>query len=821
MPDLYVQVVLPLPLHDSYTYRVPEQWKGQVKIGQRVVVQFGSRKLYAALIVSISRNQPPDLEIKEVLEVLDEQPVVFSKNLELWKWMAGYYCCSLGDVFRAALPPGLKLESKSRLTLEQGWDEQALSDQEQIMVNLVQNEVNSPGDLQKKLGKSFSYKGLKSLLERGVILMEETAASKYRPKTEPVVNLHPRIDNEDSLHDTLDSLNRAKKQQALLMQYCRLANVFQPEQKSYIRQNSLLDNKEFSPAVLKELVTKKILVVSQLEVSRLPVQQNFQSDINLLNQYQARALEEVKAAFENKQVTLLHGITASGKTELYIHLIEETLRKGLQALYLLPEIALTTQIVERLKNVFGQKVGIYHSRLNDNERVEIWNKVLQFGVNPQEGYQVILGARSALFMPFSKLGLVVVDEEHEHTFKQFDPAPRYHARDMAVVMGQLFKANVLLGSATPSYESFFNTLNGKYALVNLQKRHSEMELPEIIVADVKRAYKRKQMRSVLSPELYTLMEEALRNREQVVLFQNRRGYSPFVQCYACGQVPKCRNCDVSLTYHKYKKRLNCHYCGYSIAMPEECPECGSPDIKTRGFGTEKVEEELRELFPGAQIQRMDLDTTRSKNAFERIVRDVENRKTDILIGTQMVTKGLDFEHVRVAGILNADNLINFPDFRAHERTYQLISQVGGRAGRKHSRGKVVLQTSQPEHPLIHLIVRQDYLTAFKMQMQERKIFSYPPYNRMIKVVVKHKKPETVGIVAEKLARLLGANKSFLVLGPEFPLVSRVQLWYQKEMWLKINRGQQPGNVKVYVNQCIGRIQAEHTGAMIYADVDPY
>jgi primosomal protein N' (replication factor Y) (superfamily II helicase) len=546
-----------------------------------------------------------------------------------------------------------------------------------------------------------------------------------------------------------------------------------------------------------------------------------QVNLNLLNPYQEKALEEIKSCFEKKQVTLVHGITASGKTEVYIYLIEEALRKGMQALYLLPEIALTTQIIERLKNVFGSKAGIYHSRLNNHERVEIWKKVLQFQTDPKEGYQVILGARSALFMPFSNLGLIVVDEEHENSFKQFDPAPRYHARDMAVVMGKLYNSNVLLGSATPSYESYFNALNGKYGLVKLDKRHSETGLPEIVVADLKRAWKRKQMRSVLSPELYSRVEEALNNKEQVVFFQNRRGYSPFVQCLTCGLVPKCINCDVTLTYHKYKKRLNCHYCGYSTAMPEECPECGSPEIKTMGFGTEKVEEELKALFPGVFIERMDLDTTRLKNSFEKIIRNVETGKTSILIGTQMVTKGLDFEHVRVVGILNADNLINFPDFRAHERAYQLISQVSGRAGRRHNRGIVVLQTSQPEHPLIRLISQQDYLTVYKMQMQERKLFKYPPYFRLIKVVVKHKKPETVVKAADKVAGLLRAKKNLVVLGPEFPLISRIQLWYNKEIWLKISRNEQQGEVKQFVVGCIEKVQKENTSCMIYLDVDPY
>ena len=821
MPDLYAQVILPLPLHNVYTYRVADRWQPLIQPGQRVVVQFGSRKMYAALVVSLSGKIPPELETKEILEVLDDQPIVLSQNFEMWKWMARYYCCTLGDVFRAALPPGLKLESKSNFSLEKDWDEHDYSDAEALIISHVKNNTATLDVLQKKLGADFSYKSLKSLLAQKIIKVEETVSSRFKPKSEEIVTLHPAVENEEVLNLRFRSLERAPKQKDLLLRFCQISNVFGPDQDEFIPKKQLLNNKEFNSSVLKELVEKKILKVHRKPSSRILVQQARQAELNLLNPFQKQALEEIKAAFEKKKVTLIHGITASGKTEIYIHLIKEVLDKGMQALYLLPEIALTTQIIERLKNVFGSKVGIYHSRLNDHERVEIWNKVLQFQSDPEGGFQVVLGARSALFMPFSKLGLVVVDEEHENTFKQFDPAPRYHARDMAVVMAKMYNAHVLLGSATPSYESYYNALKGKYALVKLDRRHSEIELPEIIVADLKKAYKRKQMRSVLSPELYSMMEQALQNKEQVVLFQNRRGYSPFVQCFSCGQVPKCRNCDVSLTYHKFKNRLNCHYCGYSTAMPEECPECGSRDIKTRGFGTEKVEEELRVLFPEARIQRMDLDTTRSKSAVGKIINNVETRKTDILIGTQMVTKGLDFAHVRVAGILNADNLVNFPDFRAHERTYQLISQVSGRAGRKYSRGKVVLQTSQPDHPLISLISQQDYLSAFYMQMQERKLFNYPPYNRLIKVVVKHKSSEIVEVVAGELAGLLRSDKNLKILGPEFPLVSRIQLWYQKEIWLKLSRNQVPGDVKLFVGECINRIQKGSSGVMIYLDVDPY
>ncbi len=818
---MFAQVILPLPLHDTYSYKIPVNWQNTITPGKRVVVQFGVKKIYAALVISVSQDIPQGFDTKEILEVLDEDPVILPQNLQLWKWIAAYYCCNLGDVFRAALPPGLKLESKTKLSLEEIWAEKEITEPELRILNLVKEDVTSLDSLQKKLGKDFSYRSLKSLLEKKILNVEEKISRKYKPKYEAVVKLHPRINSEEILQSIVDSLEKAKKQQDLLLRFCEESNIFHADQIKLIKKKKLLDKSGFSIAVLNGLVSKKILVIDQQEISRTISEPVHLTGLNLLNKYQEQALREIKANFEKKKVTLIHGITASGKTEIYIYLIRETLNKGMQALYLIPEIALTTQIVERLKNAFGTKVGIYHSRLNSHERVEIWNKVLQFQRNPEEGYQVILGTRSCLFMPFSKLGLVVVDEEHENSFKQFDPAPRYHARDMAVVLGKIFRADVLLGSATPSYESFSNALSEKYGLVLLEKRHSELELPEILVADIKRAYKKKQMRSMLTPELFSLIEEALRNQEQVVLFQNRRGYSPFVQCVTCGLVPKCRNCDVSLTYHKFKKRLNCHYCGFSISMPEVCPECGSHEIKTMGFGTEKVEEELGVLFPGARIDRMDLDTTRSKNAFGKIIRKVETGNTDILIGTQMVTKGLDFDHVKVVGILNVDNLINFPDFRAHERAYQLVSQVSGRAGRKYSRGKVVLQTSQPEHPLIELIRRQDYLAAFRMQTQQRKLFKYPPYYRLIKVVVKHKQLETLEHVANKLAGLFYENKYLTVLGPEFPLVSRIQLMYQKEIWLKLSRNRMTEELKMFIVLSMEKVQKENSSCVLYLDVDPY
>lgn len=824
MPQLFAQVILPLSLHDAYTYLIPASMENEVAPGKRVIVQFGQRRLYAALVRSVSASKPDNLDqVKEILQVLDEHPVVLPQNFKLWDWMATYYCCTLGDVFRAALPTGLKLESKSRVFLSGSDEMLVLSEKEQNMIRKIGDGVNVLADLERKLGMEFSFSTLKSLQNKELVYLEEKIQSKYRPRTESFVKLHSGITSEEILNERVQLLKRAKKQEKLLQHFCALTNVFEKDARNEIPKKELLEGTSFSSSLLKGLAEKEILVDYQKRVSRLHEEKIEQVSLNLLNKYQAKAYDEIKQSFESKQVALIHGITASGKTEIYIHLIDEIIKTGKQALYLVPEIALTTQIVQRLKNVFGNKVGIYHSKLNSQERVEVWEKTLQFGTKPKDSYQVILGARSAIFLPFSDLGLIIVDEEHENSFKQFDPAPRYHARDMAVVLGFQNKAKVLLGSATPSYESYYNAIKGKYALVNLTKRHSEMELPEVLVADVKRAYKRREMHSVLTPQLYGLMTDALDKKEQVILFQNRRGYSPYVECFSCGHIPKCTRCDVSLTYHKYKKRLTCHYCGYSVPLPDRCDECGSPEIKTRGFGTEKIEDELKPLFRTAKIARMDLDTTQSKNAFEKIVKNLEDRKTNILIGTQMVTKGLDFEHVSVVGILNADNLLNFPDFRAYERAYQLISQVAGRAGRKHKQGTVVIQTSQPDHPLIQLIQKQDYRETLKLQFEERQLFKYPPFYRLIKVVVKHKNLETVNRASKQLADLLAAHKALIVLGPEFPLISKIQLWHHKEILIKVDRKLNPDRIKTLITGAVKTVQTapSNSNCQINIDVDPY
>lgn len=821
MPELYAQIILPLSLHDSYTYVVPESMQKAIQPGQRVIVQFGQKRLYAALVLSLTKNKPQNVEIKDIKDILDENPIVLQNNLKLWEWMAKYYCCTLGDVFRAALPTGLKLDSKSKVSLTGSDTETIIGNKEHVLLRLIESGPFYLSELQKR--KDFSYPALKLLQGKNLVSIEEKVSEKYKPKTETFVRFHSSIKKESDLELKMEKLGRAKKQLELFYHFCAKTKAFEPDQIKSISKKELLDSTNFNPGLVKELAKKEILAEFQETVSRIEQTAIAQVSLNLLNHYQEEALTQIKQAFETKQVALIHGITASGKTEIYIHLIDDILKTGRQALYLVPEISLTTQIIKRLQNVFGNKVGIYHSKMNSQERVEIWNKVLEFQNNPDKGYGVVLGARSALFLPFSNLGMIIVDEEHENTFKQYDPAPRYNARDMAVILGYQNKAKVLLGSATPSIESYFNAISGKYALVNLFKRHAEVEPPEMLVADIKRAFKRRQMHSLLTPELYKSIENALEQKEQVILFQNRRGYSPYVECFSCGWIPKCVNCDVSLTYHKYKKRLSCHYCGYNMLLPAACDDCGSPEIKTRGFGTEKIEDELKSLFKNARIARMDLDTTQTKNAFEKIVHNLENKRTDILIGTQMVTKGLDFEHVSVVGILNADNLINFPDFRAHERAYQLISQVSGRAGRKHKQGRVVIQTTQPDHPLIQLAKEQDFNTHIQSQLTERKLFKYPPYSRLIKIIVKHKNLPTVERASQQLADELRKSRLFIVLGPEFPLISRIQLWHHKEIWLKISRRQDLDEVKTTIQHAVETVRhlPSNSSCIINTDVDPF
>ena len=819
--QLFADVILPLPLRDQFTYRVAPEFEINIKVGIRVVVQFGARKFFSALVYRLHEEQPAgDFELKDIDAILDNEPIVNQAQLITWEWVADYYCCSLGEVFKAALPSALKLESQSKVSFNPNFEMTAdLSGEEEALLLMLQGHGQANiKDINQFLGRKSSYATLKVLLEKNAILMEERLSETYKPKTEAFVRLAEKISSPTEIEVAFEEIKRAKKQTELL-EYFLGETLYSQSQQPHIPKKELLDGAGVSDAVLRALVEKEILQIEDVEIGRLDLEQTDDQHFFDLNPAQESVFVQLKEEFKNKRPVLLHGVTSSGKTEIYIKLIEEVLAKGEQVLYLVPEIGLTSQLITRLKRAFGNKAGIYHSKFSDAERVEIWFNVLQ---EKEDSYQVVLGARSAVFLPFKKLGLIIVDEEHENSYKQFDPAPRYNARDLAVVLGQIHQSPVLLGTATPSFESYFNAKQKKYGLVELSERFQGIEMPAVQIADVPQARRRKQMHSLLTPELYDEIELALENKEQIILFQNRRGFAPYLQCNTCGWIPKCKNCDVSLTYHKYRSSLVCHYCGHTVGLPSNCGECHSEDVKTKGFGTEQIEEELGILFPKANVARMDMDTTRAKRAFEQLIYKFENRKIDILVGTQMVTKGLDFDHVRVVGIINADQLLNYPDFRSFERSFQLMAQVSGRAGRKNNRGKVVIQTSQANHPVLKNVIENNFSQLFNSQMVERKLFKYPPYFRLIKVVIKHKNKERLELGANQLAGLLRKQFGVNVLGPEYPVVGRIQNWYQKEIWLKLDKNKQLNQSKKQLLEHIDQIKSlpNNAGLIIYADVDP-
>lgn len=823
---LFADVILPLPLDDRFTYRVPAAFQSRIKIGARVIVQFGKRKFFSALVYNLHQNQPTgEFEIKDIDAILDEEPIIGTKQLQLWEWIASYYCCSLGEVYKAALPSGLKLESQTKVCINpDAIIGNEITDRENAVLLLLESRKSATiQDLNRFIGQQSSLAVLKLLLEKNAVIVEEQLRESYKPKVVSTVRLNPDFQSEEKLNDLLDTLSRKAKKQEQLLKIFLSETVFGDQNQTEIGKKELLEIADASDAALKALEDKQILEVFLKETDR--IDRNHQADLIIkeLSDAQQTAYNEIVDQFQEHQTVLLHGVTSSGKTEIYIQLIEEQLKLGKQVLYLVPEIGLTTQIINRLKTAFGDLAGIYHSKFNDAEHVEIWFNVLGNNsgrtTNP---YKVVLGARSSIFLPFSDLGLIIVDEEHENSYKQFDPAPRYNARDMAILMGNLHGAKVLLGSATPSYETYFNARSNKYGLVNLTERFQGIELPKLIPANTQEATKRKLMRSVFTPELFCEISTALANKEQVILFQNRRGFAPYVQCGSCGQIPKCKYCDVSLTYHKNRSSLICHYCGHTTAMVSRCSECGSDNIKTRGFGTEKIEDEIKQLFPDARVARMDLDTTRAKRAYEQLIWQFETGKIDILVGTQMVTKGLDFDHVRVVGVLNADNLLNYPDFRSYERSYQLITQVSGRAGRKKEQGRVIIQTCQPNHPVILDVAANNFDQLFNRQMAERKLFRYPPYFRLIKIVVKHQNRERLDLAAMHLATAFRNLFNKNVLGPEYPVVGKIQTWFQKEILIKIPRDGKIQETKAKIVEIMNKTKAQpnNSSLIVYADVDP-
>lgn len=819
--SLFADLILPLPLAGTFTYSIPWELQNDIAIGKRVVVSFGSKKIYSAIVKAIHNNPPKDYEVKDILACLDESPVINNFQFLFWEWISDYYQSSLGDVYKAAIPAGLKLESQTKISYREDFVAQKqLSKTEELILDVLKSSKDvSIQILNQASGLKNVLPQVKKLLDKGAIEVEERVLSSYKEKQIKYVRLHPNI-QENKIGNVLDSLKRAKKQQELLFAYLNLSKLGIAEIPEKVSAAELLLNSKVSSSILKAIVDKQVLEIYFESIDRLDFSDSEIKPLKKLNEHQARAIKEIREGFKLKNTTLLHGVTSSGKTEIYIHLIQEQINLGKQVLYLLPEIALTTQIINRLRNVFGNKVGVYHSKFNDAERVEIYNNIQQS--NPDKSYQIILGVRSSIFLPFNNLGLIIVDEEHENTYKQFDPAPRYHARDAALFLAHLHKAKTLLGTATPAIETYANCKQGKYALVELMNRFQDIKMPEIQLADLKEAKRKKRMKSIFAPELYDEINNTLEKREQVILFQNRRGYAPYLECKSCGWVPHCENCSVSLTYHQYNNQLTCHYCGHSTQLPQSCKQCESTHMVDKGFGTEKIEDELRGLFPMARIARMDLDTTRSKTAYEKLIYKFENQELDILVGTQMVSKGLDFDHVSLVGILNADSMLNFPDFRAHERSYQLMAQVSGRAGRKNKQGKVIIQTHDTQHPIIQSVIRNDYLAMYQTQMSEREEFIYPPFYRLINITLKHKNNGLLTQAANTLAGSLRKIFGIRVFGPQAPVINRIQNYYIVNILLKFEKKSSPAKAKWILNREANNLKAidRFKMVMVQFDVDP-
>ena len=743
----------------------------------RIAVSFGKSKMYTGLVLNIHTNAPTLYEAKEIHQILDEIPLVNEKQLQHWQWIANYYMCSLGDVYRASLPSAFLLESETIIYKNDAFlDETILADDEFLIFEaLHQQSQLTIHQVIAILGKKKVMPIVNALLKKEAIVIKEEIYEQYKPKLVKYVRLHKNYTSDDSLGKLLAELSRAKKQREAVLGFFQLSTSKKP-----IKAKDLEEKAAVSSTILKSLVDKEILEFYHIQIDRVQYKGDT-NDLKVLNEFQEKALAEIKETFKEKDVTLLHGITSSGKTEVYTKLIQEVLDEGKQVLFLLPEIALTTQIIVRLQYYFGEQISVFHSKYSINERVEVWNNVL----NNKPKARIILGARSSVFLPFSNLGLIVVDEEHETSYKQFEPSPRYNARDAAIVLAKIHKAKILLGSATPSLETYYNAQQNKYGFVELNRRHGNVQLPKIELINVKEKYRKKEMKGHFSDRLLTLIQEALDLKEQVILFQNRRGYSPVVECKTCGVSPECPNCDVTLTFHKFKHELRCHYCSYQRAMPNSCGACGSNTLDTKGFGTEQIELELKEIFPAFKIGRMDLDTTRGKHGYQKIIGAFEAKEIDVLVGTQMLSKGLDFENVSLVGILNADTMLNFPDFRAHERGYDMIVQVSGRAGRSKKQGNVAIQTYNPFHQILQQVSTTNYKEMYKEQLQERYQYKYPPYYRLIKITLKHRDYNKVDSGVNWLFKALYSSFGEHVLGPTAPAVARIRNQYIKNIIIKI------------------------------------
>lgn len=787
----FLDVILPIPVERLFTYSITAEQKEAIQPGMRVAVPFGKSKIYTSIAFRSHESAPIAYEAKEIHEVLDERPILNQIQMKHWLWMADYYMCTLGEVVRSGIPSALLLESETQIVAGaiELLNEQELSDDEFLIVEGLRHQSSlQVKDVMAITGKKRVLPLLQGLVAKGAVQLNEKIQEKYRAKQVKYIRLHPDFEGEQALEELLTNLKRAPKQSQAVLSYFNL----QGKHPKSLKRADFEKYSGISKAVTKSLVDKSIFEEYEIQTDRVVFGDKVnQASTIRLNDLQVSALGQIEYSFSKNKVCLLHGVTSSGKTEVYIKLIGQTLARNEQVLYLLPEIALTSQLITRLKTYFGNSLSVYHSKYSQNERVEVWNNVL----SNNERAKIVIGARSALFLPFSKLGLIVVDEEHEQSFKQFDPAPRYHARDAAIYLANLHDANCLLGSATPSLESYLNAKKGKYGLAEIHRRYGEVLMPEIELVDIKEAHRKKRMKGHFSERLLEAIDEALDEGEQIILFQNRRGFAPILECTTCGHVPQCPNCDVSLTIHQYREQLRCHYCGYHIPILKSCRACGNSTLDTKGLGTEQVQEELKQLFPEIKVGRMDLDTTRGKYAYEKLISSFEAHELDVLVGTQMVTKGLDFRNVGLVGIMNADSLLNFPDYRAHERSFQLLVQVAGRAGRTKKRGKVLVQTYNPYHQVLQQVSNYEYKKFFEEQIYEREQFKYPPSVKILRITMKDRDFNKLNEASNWLTSSLRNVLNSKVLGPEAPLVSRIRNEYLKHILVKFDSKERVSKTK--------------------------
>ncbi len=813
----FVEVILPLSFSKTLQYRVSESEYNYIKIGMRVAVPVKT-KVYTGLVISLHQNAPSLYDAKEIHQILDEIPIVNQLQINHWLWIADYYMCNIGDVYRGAMPSALLLESETIVSQKNDLfvDQSKLTDDEFLVYEALQQQSSlKVQDIMKILNRKNILPIIHKLMDKNILIIQEEINEVYKPKLVRYIRLHSQYDNNEGLSLLLETLKKAEKQKEIVLHYFQLSAL----EKKPISVKQLVEKANSTSTIIKTLIDKKIFEEYYIQVDRIDINHKTSDDLLRLSSVQEMAHQQINKSFATQNVCLLHGVTSSGKTEIYTKIIETYIKEEKQVLFLLPEIALTTQLVSRLRLHFGNKIAVYHSKYNNNERVEVWKQVL----NHSPKAQIVIGARSALFLPFSNLGLIIVDEEHEQTFKQVDPAPRYHARDAAIILANAHKAKVLLGSATPSLETYFNAKSNKFGLVEVTERFGNVKMPEIELVDLKEKYHKKQMSGHFSDRLIDEIMDALSLGEQVILFQNRRGFSPVLECMTCGNVPQCSQCDVSLTYHKIKNQLRCHYCGYSIAKPITCHQCGSLELTTKGFGTEQIQQELIELFPSAKIGRMDQDTTRGKFGFEKIIDSFKNREIDILVGTQMLAKGLDFDNVSLVGIMNADNMLYHPDFRAFERSFQMMTQVAGRSGRSEKQGKVIIQTYNQEHNIIQQVVQNDYLSMYKEQLYEREIYKYPPYFRIIKITIKHKDYEKLKEGAMWLYQVFAQNLQIPVLGPEEPAISRIRNEYIRTILIKIPQNQSLIGTKKTIQKILNSFDAvgQYKSIKIVVNVDFY